>query len=176
MKAMAIVLAATVAACQATTSSRPPQIQAISAESGAFAPYRTFGFRLAGTPPSPYEVSARTFVVERRVRDLVATALARKGYREADAMPDFLIRLSSGTAKADSALTAAGAAYGTQGESLTSGEIVIDVFDGSTSQQVWRGTAQAEIDPQRIDELRLRSAVEQLLMRLPARGDAYAQR
>jgi len=176
MKAMAIVLAATVAACQATTSSRPPQIQAISAESGTFAPYRTFGFRLAGTPPSPYEVSARSFEVERRVRDLVATALARKGYREADSTPDFLIRLSSGTLKEDRPPTAAAGAYGNEKESFTSGELVIDVFDGSTSQQVWHGTAQAEIDPPRIDDLRLRSAVQQMLIGFPARSDAYAQR
>jgi hypothetical protein len=33
-----------------------------------------------------------------------------------------------------------------------------------------------DIDPQPIDELRLRSAVDQVLMRFPARTDAYAQR
>jgi hypothetical protein len=41
---------------------------------------------------------------------------------------------------------------------------------------VWHGTAQAEIDPQRINELAIRSAVEQMLVRFPARSDAPEQR
>src|SRR5580704_5849248 len=172
MKSMGIAFAITVAACQATTSSGSSHIQAISAESATFAPYRTFGFRLAGAPPFPYEVSARSFEVERRVRDLVATTLAQKGYMQAGPTPDFLVRLSSGTVKEDRPLTAAGGAYGSEKESVTSGEIVVDAFDGSTAQQVWHGTAQAEIDPARINELAIRSAVEQMLVRFPARSDA----
>jgi hypothetical protein len=182
MKSMVIVFAISaigaigVAACQATTSAGSSHIQAISAESATFAPYRTFGFRLAGAPPFPYEVSARSFEVERRVRDLVATTLAQKGYMQAGPTPDFLVRLSSGTVKEDKPLTAAGGAYGSENESVTSGEIVVDAFDGSTAQQVWHGTAQAEIDPARINELAIRSAVEQMLVRFPVRSDAPEQR
>jgi hypothetical protein len=53
MKAMIIVLAATVAACQATTSSEASKIQSVSASSTAFAVYRTFGFGPSGAPPAP---------------------------------------------------------------------------------------------------------------------------
>ncbi|MGA3120713.1 MAG: DUF4136 domain-containing protein [Polyangiaceae bacterium] len=183
MNSIAIGLAITVAACQATTSAGASRIQASSAEPVAFASYRTFGFRLAGAPPFPYDVSARSFEVERRVHDLVATALAHKGYMEAGTTPDFLVRLSSGTFKEDEPLTAAGA-YGTGNVdyrvrnegSFTSGEIVVDAFDGSTAQQVWHGTAQADIDPHRINEAAIESLVDQMLMHFPARDGAPESR
>jgi hypothetical protein len=135
MKAMAIVLATTVAACATTSSSGSPQVQAISAEPRTFTPYRTFGFRLAGEPPSPYQVSARSFEVERRMHDLVATALAQKGYREASASPDFLVRLSSGTLQVDATQSYDGVSTG-ESDSVLLGELVVDAFDGSTAQQV----------------------------------------
>jgi hypothetical protein len=170
MRAIGIVFAAALAACQATTSSSPPtQIQAVSAESASFSSYRTFGFRLAEAPPSPYQMSPRSFDVERRVHDLVAAELARKGYAQADTNPDFLLRLSAGT---DKESTAAFPADQNRPHAITTGEIVIDAFDRSTSQQVWHGTAQAEVDPQRVSEPGLEAAVQQLLARFPARSDA----
>jgi hypothetical protein len=176
MKLMGLAFAVALTACQATTSSGSSRIQAVSAERATFASYRTFGFRLAGAPPFPYEVSARSFEVERRVHDLVATGLARKGYTEASTTPDFLVRLSSGTVEGDKPVTASAGAYGGGTEPFTSGEIVVDAFDGSTAQQVWHGTAQAEIDPQRINVLAIRSAVDQMLEGFPARSGVAEQR
>jgi uncharacterized protein DUF4136 len=147
------------------------QVQAISAEPSTFTAYRTFGFRLAGEPPFPYQVSARAFEVERRMHDLVATALARKGYREAGTSPDFWVRLSSGTVKGDTSLPYDGVVMdGT--DSFILGEMVVDAFDGSTAQQVWHGTAQAEIDPHAINERAIGAAVQQMLAPFPARSDA----
>jgi hypothetical protein len=170
------IAAAAVTGCQATTSSGSSRIRAISAEGSAFAPYRTFGFSPAGAPPFPYQVSARSFEVERRVRNLVATTLLRKGYIQAGTTPDFLVRLSSGMVEEDKLLPGGAGAYGGGKESVTSGEIGIDAFDGSTAQQVWHGTAQAEIDPERINELAIRSAVDQVLVAFPARSGASEQR
>jgi hypothetical protein len=172
MKQIPILLAVTVAACQATTSSElgTARVQTTSAGAAVFAPFRTFGFRLAGEPSPPYELSARSFEVERRVRDLVASELARKGYSETGPDADLLVRISSGTVREDKPepITTSG---GTENESqpTTEDEIVVDAFDRATAQQVWHGTAQAEVDPQRINEPALQADVRQMLTPFPRR-------
>jgi hypothetical protein len=171
---MAIVFAATVTACAATTSSGSSQIQAVSAEPSTFTAYRTFGFRVAGEPPFPYQVSARAFKVEQRMHDLVATALAHKGYREADTPQDFWVRLSYGTFKGETP-PYDGVVTG-ETDSFIMGEMVVDAFDGSTAQQVWHGTAQAEIGPHGINERAIGAALRQMLAGFPARNDALAER
>jgi hypothetical protein len=176
MRAIGLVLLATVAACQATTSAGgPSNVKTESAGSASFAQYRTFGFRLAETPPAPYAVSPRSFEVERRVHDLIVSELVRKGYTEAATNGDFLFRLSSGTAKTDKVEpTTTGGGTENEPQSVTSGEIVVDAFDGSTSQQVWHGTAQAVIDPQHINQEALGAAVQRMLATIPARGASSA--
>jgi hypothetical protein len=173
MKSIAIILAATMAACQATTASVPgtPHVQTTSAEAAAFAPFRTFGFRLAEQPPSPYELSARSFEVERRVHEQVTEELVRKGYTETGADADVLIRISSGTVSGDKTepVTTSG---GTENDPqrITMGEVVVDAFDRGTGQQVWHGTAQAEINPQRINEAALQATVQRMLAPFPTRS------
>jgi hypothetical protein len=176
MKAMAIVFAATVTACAATTSSS--QVQAISAEPNTFTAYRTFGFRISGEPPFPSEVSPGSFEVGRRMHDLVATALAHKGYREAGTSPDFLIRLSSGTLEVDATQTYDGMATG-ENDSFILSEMVVDAFDGSTAQQVWHATAEVEINPHGINKPAIGgigTAVGQMLAPFPVRSEAVAER
>jgi hypothetical protein len=173
MRAIGFVLLATMAACEATTASSagPSNVKTESAGSASFARYKTFGFRLAETPPAPYAVSPRSFEVERQVHDLIVSELVRKGYTEAAANGDFLFRLSSGTAKADKVEpTTTGGGTENEPQSVTSGEIVVDAFDGSTAQQVWHGTAQAVVDPQRINQAQLAAAVQKMLATIPARG------
>jgi len=177
MKAIGIMLVAAMAACQATTFSGSPQVQTTTAEIVRFAPFGTFGFRLAAEPPSPYEVSARSFEVERRVRELGTAELVSKGYTEAGPTADFLIGISSGTAKEDKAQpTTTSGGNENQPQSITAGAIVVDAFDRSTSQQVWHGIAQAEIDPQRINASALQVAVHQMLAPFPARSAQVTQR
>jgi hypothetical protein len=107
------------------------------------------------------------------VHDLIASELVRKGYTEAAANGDFLFRLSSGTAKADKVEpTTTSGGNENEPQSVTSGEIVVDAFDGSTAQQVWHGTAQAVIDPDHINEAALTAAVQRMLATIPARGAA----
>jgi hypothetical protein len=173
MKTIAIVLTATLAACQATTSSVPgtSHVQTTSAQDSAFAAFRTFSFRLAEQPPSPYELSARSFEVERRVHDMVAAELVRKGYTETGADADLVLRISSGTATGEKPepITTSG---GTENDPqvITVGEIVVDAFNRGTGQQVWHGTAHAEIDPKRINGPGLQATVQRMLTPLPARS------
>jgi hypothetical protein len=109
------------------------------------------------------------------MHELVATALARKGYREASPSPDFWVRLSSGTLKVDASQSYDGTSA-SENDSLILGEMVVDAFDGSTAQQVWHGTAKAEIDPQQINERAIGAALQQMLAPFPARSDALAER
>jgi len=170
MKAIAIVFAVMAAACH-TTASSTEHVRSASAENAAFSRYRTFAFRLAEQPPPPYAVSARSFEVERRVRQLVASELVHKGYTEARENPDFLIALSSGTAT--QLEPEVGDPYvASSPNAVTTGAIVLDVFDSSTAQQVWRGTAEAKIDPVRINDAMVVEAVRKLLERFPTRSTA----
>jgi hypothetical protein len=173
MKAIAIILTATLGACQATTSAGPgpSHVQTTSAETATFAPFRTFGFRDAEQPPPPYQLSARSFEVERRVHDVVAAELARKGYAETGADADLLIRVSSGTNVIDKGLpiTTSG---GTENDPklVTVGEVVVDAFNRETGQQVWHATAQAEINPERINEPALQATVQRMMTPFPTRN------
>jgi hypothetical protein len=111
------------------------------------------------------------------MHDLVLTELARKGYLEAGSSADFLVGLSSGTAKELKKQPAT--TYGANADDppwITAGEIVVDAFDRSTGQQVWHGTAEAEVDPQEINGPQLEAAVQQMLAPFPTHVDAPAQR
>jgi hypothetical protein len=169
MKAIAVVLVTMMAACAPAAPSGPVQVLSASAGTARFAPFRTFGFRLAEAPPPPYQVSARSFEVERLAHDMVAAELVRKGYTDGGANADLLLRISSGAATRYASVVLA-ESDGERPQSITTGEVVVDAFDRSTAQQVWHGTARAEIDPQRIDEPGLRAAVHELLAPFPERS------
>jgi hypothetical protein len=105
------------------------------------------------------------------VHELVAAELVRKGYAEAGQNADFLVRISSGSAREDKAQpTTTSGGNENQPKSITVGEVVVDAFDRSTAQQVWHGTAMAEIDPEKINGPALQAALQQLLAPFPARG------
>jgi hypothetical protein len=169
MKAMAIVCLTMMAACAAPAPAGSFQVQSASAEKASFAPFRTFGFRLAEAPPPPYQVSARSFEVERLAHDMVAAELVRKGYTDAGGNGDFLVRISSGAATQYTSAVMSGSDEDRL-QPITTGEVVVDAFDRSTAQQVWHGAARAEVDPQRVNEPELQAAVHQLLAPFPARS------
>lgn len=170
MKAIIIVLSAAMAACQATATSATPRIQTVSAEKRQFERYRTFGFSLADRPPSPYEVSARSFEVERRMYRLVASELTRRGYREAGPNADFVLQLSSGSTSVGR--PAEPGASGRAPKPIIMGEIVVDAFDTSTAQQIWHATAEADIGTDGINEALLETSVRQMLDAFPPRSSA----
>jgi hypothetical protein len=166
MKAIVLVLFATVAAC--TWKSSPAVlVQTESAAAASFEAYRTFGFGIAEAPPAPFQVSARSFQVERRMRALIAAELVRKGYAEqtGPAHPDLLVRFASGDVEDPP--------YGDEPpmfELPEKGVIVIDVFDASIGAQVWHSSGEVEVDSRRIDDQLLQISIQRVLASFPGRG------
>jgi uncharacterized protein DUF4136 len=154
------------AAC-AATSSPTVRVRTESSAAASFAAYRTFGFRLAGSPPAPFEVSARSFEVERRMRALVVAELVRKGYAEqlGAANPDFVVTLASGYTEEPFFMGEAPLF-----DTAEKGAIVIDAFDASSTAQVWHGVGEAEVDPRKINDQLLEVGVQRVLASFPARG------
>jgi Domain of unknown function (DUF4136) len=141
-------------------------VQTQSSAVASFAPYHTFGFRLAGAPPAPFRMSARSFEVERRIRSLVVAQLVGKGYTEQreTARPDFVVTLSVGYAD-DPPPGGEPPMFDMPEE----GAITIDVFDTSSEAHVWHGEAEAEVDATRINDRLLQLCVRRVLASFPAR-------
>jgi hypothetical protein len=165
MKSIGLVLLGAMTAC-AATSSPNVRVQTDSSAVASFAPYRTFAFGLAGAPPAPFQVSARSFEVERRMRSLVAAELVRKGYTEqaGSAHPDLVVTLATGYATED---VYVGQEPST--ETVEKGAIVIDAFDASSAAQVWHGVGETEVDREKINDQLLQTGVQSVLASFPAR-------
>ena len=71
-------------------------------------------------------------------------------------------------------LLPAGEMQGVPTQLVSVGELVIDVFDGSSRTQVWHGEANVPIDPQKINEGVLQTTVHELLVRFPMRSSDTA--
>lgn len=165
MRSIGMLLLGAMTAC-AATSAPAMRVRTDSSAVASFATYRTFAFRLAGTPPAPFQVSARSFEVERRMRSLVVAELVRKGYAEqpGPANPDFVVTFASGYAEEP-------VYVGEQPSSeAVVGAIVIDAFDASSAAQVWHGIAETEVDSERIDDQLLQTGVQRVLASFPARS------
>jgi hypothetical protein len=175
----AILLAVFVGATMACGAPAARVETAESSPGTAFAKYHTFGFRPAGQPTPPFEVTARSFEVEARMRPLIVAELLRKGYTQqtGQGRPDLVLAFESGYSK--DAMTNVGEVGGAGPASvprIVRGKITVDAFDMSSDAQVWHGTAEAEVDPKRIDDQLLQTAVQKLLAPFPARnGLALAQ-
>ena len=170
MKATVLFFAFALTACQPSASAPAPVVQTVGAASAPFVQYHTFAFGLAERPPAPYALSARSFEVERRAQALIIAELTKRGYALSEGKGDFLVRFSVGYAK--EAIPQPGATEGSAGPTQYAnvGELVIDAFDASSSAQVWHGAAEAQIDPQKINDRLLQTAVQQLLARFPAQS------
>jgi hypothetical protein len=160
MKSIGLVLLAAMAAC---AESPTVLVHTDSSPVASFAPYRTFGFGLAGAPPAPLQESA----VQRRIRSLVVSELARKGYAEqpGPANPDFVVTFAAGyTAEA---LSIEAQPFEKAPEI---GAIVIDAFDASSAAHVWHGTGETEVSPAKINDQPLQAGVHRVLASFPVRG------
>jgi hypothetical protein len=171
------VLVGTMAACGAAPAPEG-RVHTESSVGSALANYRTFGLRPAGQPAAPFEVSARSFEVERRIRPLIVAGLVQKGYMEQSGdqtKPDFVIVFGSGYAQgAVPSVDQQGGAGLATTPPIEKGRIAIDAFDTSSDTQVWHGTAEAEVDPSKIDDRLLQTAVQQVLASFPARNAVAA--
>jgi hypothetical protein len=169
MKAI-ISLVGALAACGA--AGRPVTYATESAGEVAFVSYQTFGFLPARQPAAPFEVSARSFEVERRIRPLIVAELLRKGYAEqtGEAKPDFVVVFGSAYAQ----VPPTDPVVWVDPPPIQKGRIAIDAFDASSDAQVWHGTAEAEVDLEKVDNQLLQTAVQQVLAPFPARSPAKA--
>jgi hypothetical protein len=167
MKSIGLILVGALTACAATTSPTV-RVQTDSSAVASFAAYRTFGFGLAEAPPAPFQVSARSFEVQRRMRSLVAAELVRKGYAEqpGPAHPDFVVTLASGYAEQPPVYAGEAPLF----ETAETGAIVINAFDASSAAQVWHGVGETEVDRKKIDDHLLQTGVESVLASFPARS------
>jgi hypothetical protein len=175
MKATVLLFVLGSVACEHSPGAAAPVVQTVGAVGAPFAQYRTFAFGLAEKPPAPYAISERGFEVERRAQPLIVAELTNKGYAVSDdGKGDFLVRFSVGYAKI--AIPQPGSTEGGLGstEYQNVGEVVIDAFDGSSRTQVWHGSAEAQIDPKKINDRLLQTAVRQLLVRFPSRPESGA--
>ena len=171
MKTAALLLVLASAACHTSASTPDRAVQTIGAASVPSARYRTFAFGLAEPPAAPYALSARSFEVERRLEPFIVAELTKKGYALSEGNADFLVRFSAGNAEVPIPQPGETEGNGGPTEYVHVGEIVIDAFDGSSRAQVWHGAAEAQINPQRINEHLLQTAVRQMLAKFPARSD-----
>jgi hypothetical protein len=119
-------------------------------------------------PPSGYEVSARTFEVERRMQGLIRTSLMDKGYVHVPSNGELLIRFGVSNVHED--IDDEWSGYQRQDW----GRLEIDAYDASTKLQVWRNVGIARIDPKKIDDRVLVNAVQLTLAMFPARSDSAA--
>ena len=172
MKAILLLafLAATNACGAASSDARVRTTE--SSAGAAFAKYHTFGFRPGEQPVAPFEVSARAFEVERRMRPLIVSELLRKGYAEQAGQdkPDFVVVFGLGYAKeAVPPVDQPGGAGPAAATPIERGRLAIDAFDTATDTQVWHGIAEAEINPEKIDDQLVQTAVRQILAPFPGR-------
>jgi hypothetical protein len=145
----------------------------------AFSRMRTYGWlqRPSGAPRDP---RINNDLLDSRVHSAVNDELHSKGYDEAD-NPDFRVTyhvMVSSKLDVQSFPTSYGYGVGwvrtaTPEVSVSEyevGTLLLDVVDGPTNELVWRGSAQARIDPNRTPQERtklIRDAVHQMLEHFP---------
>jgi Domain of unknown function (DUF4136) len=167
MKTIALALLASTAFACTPAIHAGPAVQSVAASSAPLAQYRTFSLGLTEDPPAGFQVSPRALEVEHRMRDLVGSALEHKGYVEANAKPDFLVRFAAGTVRVD---PGPATEENTDATPYTLRKIDIDVYDTSTKTEVWQGTATSEVGVNKyIDKSLLQRDVQGALATFPVR-------
>jgi hypothetical protein len=147
-------------------------VHTTSAEVPVFSSFRTFAFRIPDAPAPPYSVSTRTFQLARRVHDLIEADLLRRGYVANETNPDIVFRLTTGIAQVDRPQpTTTSGGNENNPQSMIAGEIIIDAFDGSTSEPIWHGASRAAVDPLWDNEAAIESTVERMMARFPTRAE-----
>jgi uncharacterized protein DUF4136 len=150
-----------------------PTVSIHSAKSptARFADYRTFAFD--STEGVPLSAGSRSAEVGRRVRQQLAQLLESKGYVQAAARsrPDLLIRVGAGRRAQEISHPHPGPRWLEEDEEddFIEGAFVIDALDSATQELVWHGSARAEVEPDRIDDERLRRAVTSVMGTFPIR-------
>jgi len=137
-----------------------------------FSGYRTFAFESFGSAPSDYVSSARSAEVRSRVRQQASKLLQAKGYVvAADSKPDLTIRVAAGRREQEISHPHPAPRWleEDEEEDFVEGALVIDALDAATEELVWHGSARAEVNPNQIDDERLRRAVTSVMATFPSR-------
>jgi len=144
-----------------------------------FARLRTYGW-LQKPSDTPRDPRIDNDLLDSRVHSAVNDELVARGYHEAP-NPDFRVTyhvMLSNKLDVQSFPTYYGYGLGRVGvassdvrvEQYEVGTLLLDVVDGAKNELVWRGSAQARIDPDRSPQERtklIRDAVHQMLERFP---------
>ncbi|HXN30472.1 MAG TPA: DUF4136 domain-containing protein [Polyangiaceae bacterium] len=165
---LATVLATAVVFCTSAIS-----IHSARSPTARFGAYRTFAFDPVESAPSRYARSARSEEVRNRVKQQASKLLETKGYAVAvDGKPDLIVRVAAGRREQEISHPHPGPRWleEDEEEDFIEGAFVIDAFDGATDELAWHGSARAEVDPNKIDEERLRRAVASVLATFPGRA------
>jgi hypothetical protein len=142
--------------------------------------YETFSFGGPGGVPDDYETSARSAEISRRVRLLVASLLASKGYAErAQSDGDFVVQIAVGRREREELVRTPPLPHprpvrpawfeAHEDKDVVEDVLVIDVLDAKSQQTVWHGGARVEIDSERIDDALLKRATTKVLEVFPMR-------
>ena len=146
-----------------------------------FSAYRTYSWM---PPPRGADTRVYNPITEARVVRAVEVTLRGRGYQQATGAPDFRIGWHAaleGRADVRSMNTYYGYGWGRWGgggvvmtdgyvDNYDQGTLVLDIVDGRSNELVWRGTAQARIEPSNSPEERQRrinEAVRKMLERFP---------
>jgi hypothetical protein len=166
---MALALLGSLVACAAATPApNHAVVSKVAAPDISFASYRTFSFGLAEPPRPGYEVTPRSLEVQSRLRALVKAALEERGLTETTDNGDVVVKLATGNGsgyqlRAASQGSTPIAPEREPGPVPAVGFIGIDLYDRATGNQIWKGSAFAEIDPMKIDDALLRRGVDHML-------------
>jgi hypothetical protein len=176
-----LVWLATVAcagAAQPVSPARSANVHTMANPAVSFDRFKTFSIGLSEGPPAGYQATARTAEVYRRLRPLIASALAARGYTQVDARGDLLVMYGSGVREVaihETSSVGAGWLPDDENADFVEGSLVIDAFDGASYARVWHGASRAEIKPEQIDDQRLQRSVQELIGAFPQAKAAAAQ-
>ena len=128
----------------------------------------------AATAVMDLDPMLETSLVGRAIRQDLANAFERRGYRLAMGEPDFVVAYYAGTGDVVDTRAYAHSYHG-QGTQIDretvqypAGTIVVDVVDARTNTRVWRGTGVAEIPPKPDDYARaVRRVVDAVVGQYP---------
>jgi hypothetical protein len=169
---LAVVLASTGCAQSVTTGDATgATVHAEANPAARFDHYRTFSFGTPENAPPGYLMAKRSVEVERRLQGLVEAALTEKGYLPAfTPRGDIVILFGTGQRDVQTHQQSdVGGEWLASDENTdsTEGKLVIDVFDGATKTHLWHGSSRETVNPDRINDQRLRAYVHELFSSFP---------
>jgi hypothetical protein len=165
------LLGALATACSPATVSGP-DVHTATSSSAALTRYGTFSFGLAELPRATYQASSESLEVERRMRELISSALQQKGYVEDDSKPNFLVRFGVGAKTLSRPLYDSDPGW-LPDDNVETQRIDVDIYDADAKTEVWNGSAISEHNlNQRIDNGLLQRDVQGLFATFPARSSA----